>query len=593
MRISIPSSTTKALLCFFLSSGFAAASGCAHGPRDPLERGLAALEAGDREGARESFQIALGEPESAERARAELIALEELEARELARRDPDAALALYEKMLIRDPGDPRIRLSIGRLHASEGRTDEAIAVLAANPSCGLCLAKAAELRAGRGRHAMAEGDYEAAREDYRRALEVERDPALLIDIAQMYTAADFGTADEAIQALSESYGLMQGPSASLRPAWISARRKLALRLAEEGAVEPVTRLLTQPDPPIVTGGGAESLPGAAYLGLRVDVARRLQLAGHREQALSRVRAVWQEVESDPARVAVVRDGLIAVFSEEARRLMSDDDSRAAVELLTEGLQVDPEHRLLRYQAVLAMAVLNEKLAFEMLGKLDRKDEHWARVEALVRVCASERMLREGDPEGAQAALYDAGKAFPDMIEVRLVRAEILSKTGVGELGRAEQRRLQQHGVVASPTGEVRRLGEALAEVGWLESRFAEPGMRDDPLRMPGFAKRIDTLHRSIDAAYPFEARRLPGHQPRISLRNDADASLTVTVEGPGVYEIYELPPQGKRTVVLSEPGVVSLELAGMAGESTMAWYAEQRTLVTVPLGAGRGTLATN
>src|SRR5690606_31610278 len=107
-------------------------------------------------------------------------------------------------------------------------------------------------------------------------------------------------------------------------------------------------------------------PGLALLGLRVEVAERIQAGGHNEDALARARKIWGEVEADPKRAQPLRAGIVAIFSEDARRKMSVGESRAAVDLLSEALAVDPTNSHLRYQAVLAMAVLEEKVAFEML-----------------------------------------------------------------------------------------------------------------------------------------------------------------------------------------------------------------------------------
>ena len=271
-----------------------------------------------------------------------------------------------------------------------------------------------------------------------------------------------------------------------------------------------------------------------------------------------------------------------MYSRHAHHLMSIGEARDAAILLTEALKIEPEHPLLRYQAVLAMSVVDHAIAEQMMENIPREREHWTRVHAIIRSSRAQRLLAEGDIEAAQVELFEAGKEYPDLLEVRLVRAEILAATPIDELNRGERRSLQKAGTIAYPQGTPTRVGEALAELAWCRARYQEEYAQLDPLRMPGFGARLATLEADLTAFYPYKVRRLPQREPRLRLHNYEGEAVSLAIEGPGIEQTVELAPGKSKTLVFEAPGVVTLVDEG--AERDVAVVAEMRTLIDYPIG---------
>lgn len=561
---------------------------CAHKP-NALEMGLAAVDAGDDVTAAQHFQAAMDDPDTAATAQAQMVELKKREARELLDTDPEGALAIYLNLLEQDPNDHRARMGAGRVHELQRRFEPAIAILTANASCGLCKAQLAEVYEQRGRKHLAAGEYEAARADYDQALAVEREPEILLDISEMYTVGHYGDAMEAARSLNEAHGMLMNSATTLQQLWEVERRDLVLLLAAEGKFDALSVALEKMDPRVAL----DPSDGARVLEeLRLEVTQTLQANAYYDESLIRTKALWSEVEGkyEGADKQHFLDGVLGNYSRHAHHLMTDGEPREAAALLAEALALAPENWTLRFQAVLAMSAVDRDIAEKMMETIPKDQEHWSRVHALVKTSRAQQLLGQGDIAGAQEMLFEAGKEFPDLIEVRLVRAEILAQTQIRKMGTGDRQTLKKFGVVSYPGNVVHRFGEALGEVVWLRSRFAEPAMQEDPIRMPGFATRLSTLEGDLEAVFPFPARRIPGANPRIKVRNDEGVKVSLVIEGPGLETTHDLEPGAMKTFVLEEPGVVYVSIAGTGPEpKEMAWYAEQRTLVTVPVSGKRST----
>lgn len=540
------------------------------------------LLAGDDAGAKASFEAALGDPDDAARAQAELDELAMREARDRIESDPAGALAIYQALLDKDPDNHRARMGVGRVHELERRFDEAITVLSANPRCKSCERQLGETYELRGRQKMANGDYEGAVADYEKAKTYGESAELLIDVSEMYTVGHHGSAIEAARALQQAAPLISHQNTTLQELWSLERRELATYAAAHGEFEAVDLALSLTDPSVAFDGDSRE---HLLLDLQMDVAGVYQDHQEFARGLALGKATLKRAEAvlKPEKLPLYRERVMTLYSRYAHHLMAIGEARQAIELLTEALVLEPEHPTVRYQAVLAMAAIDQDIAEQMIANIPADREHWARVHAIVRTSRAQHHLADQNIELAQQELFAAGKEYPDLLEVRLVRAEILAGSNV-ELGRKDARQLNKRGAVKYPHAEAKRYGEALAEVRWVRARFEEEAAQLDPLRMPGFGARLSTLEADITAFYPFAVRKLPNAEPRIVFANAGAQPVELEVEGPGIDETLELLPGKKSTLVFEAPGLVTWLRVDAEDADEVTLLAENRTLIEVPIG---------
>jgi tetratricopeptide (TPR) repeat protein len=534
--------------------------------------------AGNDAAARPLFEAALEDPDDSGRARAELDELAMRDARALLERDPAAAFAIYNELLVRDPENHRARMGAGRALEVQHQFDASIELLTASDACKRCAHQLGEVYELRGRQHMADANYEAATADYTKALEIEESAEALIDISEMFTVAHHGSAMGSAEALRRAHDLLTHQNTTLQELWAVERRDLALMAAAQHEFDAVTLALSIEDPRIALDAGGRL---HALLDLKMDVAHAYQEHEEYERGLELGEAALKEaVAGLPAEsMGAFKKGVTALHSRYALHLMAIGEARQAAVVLGGGLALEPGSTLLSYQAALAMSAIDQDSAEEMMRRIPESSEHWHRVHALVQTGRAQALLAEGKLQEAQTALTAAGLEYPDLLEVRLVRAEILARTPIPELDRKERKALDKHGVIAYPAGERMRYAEALAEVKWCRSRYEEEAAQLDPLRMPAFGARLATLEGDISAFYPYPVRKLPGMNPRIRITNSGVASVTLEVSGPGVEEELSLAPGANKTLSFDDPGVAQISFA----DKQWALVAEGRTLIDVAL----------
>lgn len=546
---------------------------CAHVTSN-FDLGMDEVLAGQDAEARLRFEAALNDPGDEHRARAELNELDMRAARAVIERDPKAALVIYEGLLAQDSSNHRARMGAGRALEMQHEYNRAIEVLTADDQCKRCAHQLGEVYELRGRQHMADANYEAASADYTKSLAIEESPETLIDISEMFTVAHHGDAMESAEALRRAHGLLTHQNTTLQELWAVERRGLALISAAQHEFDAVTHVLKIEDPRVALdlGGRAHAL-----LDLKMDVARAYQEHEEYARGLELGKAAVAQANSDlpPEMLPAFTARLSGLYSHHALHLMAIGESRDALVLLGEGLQADAGNPLLSYQAALAMSAIDQDSAEEMMKRIPESSENWHRVHALVQTGRAQHHLANGKLEQAQIALAAAGKEYPDLLEVRMVRAEILARTPIGDLGRKERKLLASKGTITFPGGKHMRYGEALGEVQWCRARYAEEAAQLDPLRMPAFGARLATLEGDITAFYPYPVRKLPGNNPRIRVTNTTGATLVVSVTGPGIEEDVSIAAGANTTLVFEEEGVVQFEFA----ETHWALVAERRTLV--------------
>ena len=551
---------------------------CAHNQTSNFNLGMDEVLAGRDTEARPYFEAALNDPGDERRAAAELEELDMRRARAMMEQDPAGALAIYQELLNQNAGNHRARMGAGRALEMQHQYDAAIEMLSADDSCKQCAHQLGEVYELRGRQHMADGNYDKATADYEKALAVEESAEALIDISEMYTVAHYGTAMRAAESMRRAHDLLTHQNTTLQELWAVERRDLALLAASKHEFEAVDMALAIDDPRIALNDQGRV---HALLDLKMDVARAYQEHQEYARGLELGKATLGEANSIlPAEIRPpFAAGLTGLYSRYALHLMDVGEARQAIVLLGEGLQTDPESTLLKYQAALAMSAVDQDSAEEMMSRIPESSENWHRVHALVQAGRARHHLADGKIDLAQEALTKAGEEYPDLLEIRMVRAEILIETRIPDLGRGDYKLLRKHGTVTYPGGVPKRYAEALAEAQWCRARYEEEWVKLDPLRMPGFGARLATLEADITAFYPYKVRKLPGANPRVRLTNTKKEPLEVSVSGPGIDETVKLAPGEDKSLVFEEGGITELEF----GETHWALIAEQRTLIEVEL----------
>jgi tetratricopeptide (TPR) repeat protein len=551
---------------------------CAHNKVSNFNLGMDEVLAGRDAEARPYFEAALNDPGDERRAAMELEELDMRRARDLMEQDPAGALEIYQSLLAQNAGNHRARMGAGRALEVQHKFDAAIEMLSADSSCKQCAHQLGEVYELRGRQHMADANYEAATADYEKALAVEESAEALIDISEMYTVAHHGSAMKAAESMRRAHDLLTHQNTTLQELWAVERRDLALYAASKHEFEAVDLALSIDDPRIALDDQGRV---HALLDLKMDVARAYQEHQEYERGIALGQLTVGEAGSMlPAEMrAPFVAGLSGLYSRFALHLMDVGEARRALVLLGEGLQADPGNTVLSYQAALAMSAVDQDSAEEMMQRIPESSENWHRVHALVQAGRARHHLVEGNIEEAQAALTKAGDEYPDLLEIRMVRAEILIQTRVSDLGRGDYKLLRKHGTVTYPGGVPKRYAEALAEAQWCRARYEEEWVKLDPLRMPGFGARLATLEADITAFYPYKVRKLPGANPRIRFTNTKQEPMELTVSGPGIDETVKLAPGENKSVVFEEAGIAEIEF----GDTHWALIAEQRTLIEVDL----------
>jgi Tfp pilus assembly protein PilF len=525
------------------------------------QRGVTALDRGDEAAAREHFEVALSEPGDASRAQSQLEDLEMARVQPLERDQPDEAILAYERLIDRNPEAHRVRMRLGKLLVQKGEVDRAAAVLGGNANCKPCGQQLASMLAKRGRERLRANEWELARADLEAAVALEPSADSYLDIAQLFTLGASGNSKQASEAMVKAYPLLSG-NAATQARWSTIRGDVVRACIRSGDFEGADRALEPEDPRVQE---SDSDRAKARVALRLEVAEALKGAGKIDPALERVRPIWNDASvlglgEDPA----IRGRVVDFFVRGVAAKLALGDTAQAAPILQEGMSIDSAHGLLRLQAASMVAAIDPKRAQEALDKISPRDSSWQRTQALIHIEAAFAQLDAGDIGGARKLIDRAVAVAPEALEVRLAQAHYFARTPFPGLSRKELKKLARSGKVNYADGKPLQYARALAELAWIDERWAQQAARRDPLRLASFIGRFTSLAQSLRASYPFKVRRVPGEEPRFIVSNPGKTVATVDVVGPGVDEAVELDPEAEYTFVFDEAGLI--EVSAPEGE---------------------------
>jgi tetratricopeptide (TPR) repeat protein len=276
------------------------------------------------------------------------------------------------------------------------------------------------------------------------------------------------------------------------------------------------------------------------------------------------RGLWAYGEADgaidEAPLAVLRETLMSLFMQRVSLHLAANEVPGARKALEQALELDPKNRMLNFQSVLAMAERHVGSARQMLEKW-ADDPEYARMRALIDLANARKMMGIGQFTAAQVALERAEKFAPELIDVRLVRAQLETQTRFDGLKKVWFERFNELGKYSYPQGRINNYGRALAYLRDVQSKYDEAAALDY-LRMPGFKQQLAQLEKSITDFYPYDAELLPAEkagQATLLLVREETGEIEVKISGPTQDQVVKLAGPGKQEVSLTGPGLAIVD----------------------------------
>jgi tetratricopeptide (TPR) repeat protein len=551
--------------------GLVLASGCA----TTLERARTAKSRGDADEAKALYRSATSDPEQAAQARQELASLHVEEARAVEKTDAAAAEALYRDALDVAPAHDHALTGLVRLLRRAGRVDDASAAIEAAEAAGDCPAchrLEVVVLLERGDRAMASKAWDTAIARYGEALAMRRQPEPALAIARAHLLA--GRREGAAEALGNALPLMTTADESATRDFFDTRAALvdAALAAEEIALADRARQIQLADE-----------PGNPAVALELKIAVRVSDKGSREDAMARYDAILERHASaavlTEAQASDVSARLADLHAARATEHLAAGKADAAEADLDRALELRPDDWEVKLQRVLVVATRSgAPAALEALTKLPPGTPGIPQVQAILESQHAIELVAAGRLDEARESLARGEKIHPDMPEVHLASAQLLSFTAPDDLGKKDLRALSKGGVV-DYGGEVFRYAEALGELDW--ARAAVKGRAADyPFQAPWFSAAATALEDRVRKAYPFAVEFSPDPEPHLQLHNERDTAIEVELDGPGGYrDAIEIDPGHKHGVTLPESGVLRLRVDG----KRRTYYAEPYATVTLDL----------
>jgi len=515
-----------------------------------------ALALGDDAEAERWLRQAMREPKTAEEARAQLEAVLLRKAETLGDGEADqAALAdLYEEILGFAPHSTEARVSLGRMHMRAGAHAEALAVLSGDEKCLGCKTLAAVVLFERGRSALEAGRWAEAAADLDEAFIRGGDVSALLLKTEAYTRGGHGKAGDAIASLQQALAKMDRAQPGQLNSYVLARRAIAVTAAKKGDVSGVEQALIIPDPRQLDFDRAL----VEDFSLRLAVAQGEIDGGYYDAGVRRAAGVFIDARQTdkPEVLERVRSYMVELFALRAAQQIRRGEGKAAAEGLEPALRIDPDNHVLRFQQVLAVATYSTKRAKDLLDGIDEGTPGHDRATAVFYTIRARERLEAAQYTAAGSDINRARDLAPNLLEVRLARAEYMAATRFGGLTKAAAKEFREIGEFDYPSNRVNRYGEALAQIAFIRQRF-DDAAKADPLRGPQFEDRMETLEANIRSFYPYGVDWRADHKTQLTFENDGETPMPVEVAGMrrGARTI-EVPPHGSGELVLDEPGYV-------------------------------------
>lgn len=538
-----------------------------------LDRARVARNAGDDAKAEQYFRKSMAsDAQDKGAAQKELAGLKFAQAQAKAKPDPAGAEKLVRESLTLAPGDEKAVDLLGRVIASQGRLDEAIDVLAAgDQACEMCKRYLSVLLLERAGVREAAKEWETARGDYARALELVPDATTALAVARC--SEQVGDLEGMTKAIERAVPLIGAKDSASQADFRAFRERTVLAAAGRGDVALCDRWLNF-FPPDAGGDG--------WYVLQLRVAQELYRQKRIEVAIGRARHMLGPTHTDT--LPAGRKGEFQRFLADIYRLQgvgylregklveADDNFRLAMEYAP----TDDKIKLLR-----ALAIAGNRdvaRAMQVVQALPKETKGHSEVLAILESMQVADRLADDDIEGAKAALARAQAASAETPEVHIAMAELLFVTPAG-VSKAVIRQLKKSGIVKYPNDEINRYGEALSELAW--AREQARGLGDGYLfRGPGIDARVSSLERQLRSFYPYTVAFNAESTAILRLRFKSGGAGEVTVKAGDTEEVVRVPAGSEGAeVVVREPGLTFFKVGG----KTSTFVTEPYTKLTIEL----------
>jgi tetratricopeptide (TPR) repeat protein len=552
--------STQVLLSLCLVAN---ASGCGYfkNSKSAIEAAEEALEQGDEAGAEKLYRDAMrSKGKDSEEARALLInMLINRGGRLLEGGKPEDAMGHYREALALDQRRNESRIAYARALMKVERFTEAIDVLMEGKECRGCKTMISVIYLARGQAGVRDGEYADALTDFDLALGMNRDPMTVLHKVDVYTQGKYGTGLEAVGYLDHALRLMPPDQVGAQQVWWEKRTAVVYTAALAHEDEAISGALAFPDPRRNVSDEQRLLDRLSM----AMYASSLQIyANDFELGIARGLRAYGEADGaiDEAPLAVLRETLMSLFMQRVSLHLAANEVPEARKALEQALELDPKNRMLNFQSVLAMAERHVGSARQMLEKW-ADDPEYARMRALIDLANARKMMGIGQFTAAQVALERAEKFAPELIDVRLVRAQLETQTRFDGLKKVWFERFNELGKYSYPQGRINNYGRALAYLRDVQSKYDEAAALDY-LRMPGFKQQLAQLEKSITDFYPYDAELLPAEkagQATLLLVREETGEIEVKISGPTQDQVVKLAGPGQQEVSLTGPGLAIVD----------------------------------
>ena len=408
-------------------------------------------------------------------------------ARSVARDDPTEAESIYRMALDHDPAHDASLTGIVRLYNAAKRFDEALKLVkdtGRQVQCAGCKRLTAVTLIARAQDHVQNKRWDQARDDYQRAHKLRPDPSTALATAEVYVAE--GDSNAAVDALESASPLVRAGDTTSLAKFVELRQRLGLAAVANGESEVIERLLL-----LVP----EGLEVGRHREFAVNIAGEYYKRGNLNEAISRLeRAISGASGLGEERIASLRDRLGLYYSQRATNRLRSGDLDPANADLAKAQEYRPGDNRLKLQRILVLAGAGQlDPAVAAVQKLSGSTPGRNQVLAILESMRVWRLIERGNWEAADEALQRAQAVGPDVPEVHVAAAKLLSKTPVEGLNRWERRVLGDVGAVRYPGMMINRYGEALSELDWAQRQARGLGPKH-PFRAPGAdAKMLDLV----------------------------------------------------------------------------------------------------
>lgn len=513
------------------------------------------------------------DPMDRELARKELAELLVERGKARAKENPPAAIDIYKEAIDLLPSEEAAKDGLGRLLASLGRTDEAIAVLGGETygKCDLCERYLAVLLIDRAKGHESQKRFDAALADYSRALQLIPDPSTAFAAARVHIA--LGDEEAAAKAVEDAVPLIRPDDAQAQATFVKVREEAVVRAAAGGNQALVDRYMTMFPP----GSG-----GDPWYALQLRVAnerlRQRDVAGAVAQVAPLLGDDHRQTLPEGRRGEIERF-LVNAYTLNGARLLREDKPAEADDAFARASEIVPTDDSLKLLRALAIAGRGETERALMVAKaLPAATRGHAEVIGILEGMVVFERLRVGDYDGAKAALERAQASAPEHPEVHVAAAAFLAATPILGISKKDAALLRKSGL-ARYGDSIHRYGEALSEIAWAREQAKSLG-DSYQWRGPGAATRAADLERSIHERYPFEVEFNGQPTTVLTLRSADGRTVEVQVTGPGgLDESVFVSGTGPQPLTVSDAGVITFTY----DRRKVVFFAESYTAVTVKL----------